>query len=196
MLNTMPQYSHITEEEYYALEERAEIRHEYFNGEIFDLPGNSPEHAILSANAIAALGTRLRGHPCYVTGSDLRIKVEQTGLITYPDLEIVCPPARYDPANKDTLLNPRVVLEVLSRTTEQYDKTVKFDNYSSIESLTDYILVRQDRVEVTHYHREMGGDWESALLVTRDSSLKLGELGLDVPLAEIYDRLDLPEGEG
>ena len=193
MIEAIPQYSHISEKEYYALEERAEIKHDYLDGEIFDMSDGSPDHALLVLNVGAAIAARLHGHPCYATSSEQRIKIEHTGLITYPDVAIVCPPARYDPANSHTLLNPRAVVEVLSRTTEDYDQRIKIEHYSSVESLTHYILVRQDRVEVVRYERETGGKWSRSAHTARSSALRLRYLGLDVPLDEIYEPLDLPE---
>ena len=193
-MNAIPQYLHISEEDYYALEEKAGIRHEYFNGEIFDMAGGTPLHARLIASVTAALGSRLRGHACYPTSSDQRIKIERTGLITYPDLAVVCPPERYDPSNANTLLNPRVVVEVLSETTEQYDTKIKLEHYRQIDSLTHCILVRQDRVEVVHHYRTASGEWASETHQKRSSALKLQDLGLELPLDLIYERLELPEG--
>ncbi|HET6385725.1 MAG TPA: Uma2 family endonuclease [Armatimonadota bacterium] len=192
MINAISQYSHISEEEYYSLEARAEIRHEYLNGEVFAMAGGSPEHARLIASITGSMVSRLRGHRCYATSSEQRIKVERTGLITYPDVAIVCPPERYDPVDPDTLLNPRVVVEVLSPTTEEYDRTGKYDHYRQIESLTHYILVSQDQVRVECFNRGVGGEWTQDLHLTRDSTLRLLDLELEVPLAEIYDRLSLP----
>jgi Uma2 family endonuclease len=193
MIEEIPQYRDISEVEYYALEERAEVRHEYLDGEIFEMAGGRPEQARLIASVTAAIGTRLRGHRCYATSSDQRVKIERTGLITYPDLAIVCPPARYAPANAHTLLNPRAIVEVLSPTREDYDQTTKFEHYTRIESLTHYILIRQDRADVIHYHRDAGREWIRETHTARAASLMLQDLGLKVPVDEIYDRLDLPE---
>ena len=193
MIDAIPQYSHISEQEYYWLEERAEVRHEYLDGEIFDMAGGTPSHSRLIASVTSALGSRLRGQPCYPASSDQRIKIERTGLITYPDAAVVCPPECYDPANSNTLLNPRVVVEVLSPSTEEYDRKIKFSHYCEIDSLTHIILVRQDRVEIVHHHREPGGEWVTDTYGTRASILRLEDLSLEVPLEEIYERLDLPE---
>jgi Uma2 family endonuclease len=193
MIDAIPQYSHISEQEYYWFEERAEVRHEYLDGEIFDMAGGTPTHARLISSVTIALGRRLLGHPCYFANSDQRIKVERTGLITYPDAAIVCPPERYDPANANTLLNPRVVVEVLSPGTEEYDRRIKLKHYYQIDSLTHIILVRQDRIQVEHHHREPGGDWTTDTHGTRTSILRLRDFSLEVPLNDIYAKLDLPE---
>ena len=121
--------------------------------------------------------------------------MEQTGLITYPDMAIICPPERRDPANADTLLNPRVVVEILSPTTEEYDQWMKLEHYKCISSLTHIILVRQDQAQVDHYQRKASEDWLRTTCTTRASILRLADLGLDVPVAEIYDKLDLLEAD-
>jgi len=193
-LDISPQYALISEPEYYALEEKAVIRHEYFGGEIFAMAGASPAHAQLTANVMGSLVGRLRGRACYATSSDQRVKVEATGLITYPDLAVVCPPERYDPNNAHTLLNPRVVVEILSPSTAQYDRTTKFENYQQIESLSDYILVEQDQMRIEHYHRTADGTWQRQIHVSPDEELNLTDLDVVAPLSEIYERLNLPTG--
>jgi len=158
------------------------------------MAGGSPIHARLIANTLGAAVSRLRGQRCYAASSEQRIKVEQTGLITYPDVAIVCPPERYESLDPDTLLNPAVVVDVLSPTTEAYDRTVKYNHYRQIESLSHVILVSQDQVRVECFTRGADGDWTGEVYRTLDSSLRLPDLDLEVPLSEIYDRLNLPEG--
>ena len=182
----------ISEDEYWELETVSEIKHEYFNGRIYAMAGAKPAHNKILFNFTTALGSRLREHSCSGAGSDQAVKVEANGLITYPDLLIVCPPERYDEHNL-ALLNPRVLIEVLSPSTEKYDRTDKFEFIKLIASLTDYLLVAQDRVRIEHYHRD-GETWTVRSYYQREDVLNLENLKLEIPLAEIYDRLDLPEG--
>lgn len=195
-LDVLPQYAFISEADYYALEEKAVIRHEYFDGEIFAMAGASPQHVKLTGNITVALGRRLLGRQCYTAPVDQRVKIEATGLITYPDLAIVCPPEHYDPNNAQTLLNPRVIVEILSPSTARYDRTTKFENYQQIEGLSDYILIEQDQMRVEHYHREANGTWPQRVHVLPDDELHLPELDIAVPLREIYERLNVQTNTG
>jgi Uma2 family endonuclease len=183
---------YITEEEYWTLEEQSEVKHEYFNGEIFAMAGGTPEHAALAMNAGISLGSQLRGKPCRVAGSDQRVKVEATGLITYPDAVVYCQPYQFDPLNKNTLLNPVVLIEVLSDSTENYDRTIKFDHYKQIESLHDYILIEQDQVRVEHFRRTESGEWLHRAETTLGASITLNSIGCTVSLAELYENIELP----
>jgi len=193
-LDEMPQYAFISEEEYFSLEEKAVIRHEYYEGEIFAMAGGSHEHAVLMANTSGAVVPRLRGQKCYTASSEQRIKVEATGLITYPDLAIVCPPLRFAGKNTHTLLNPRAIFEILSPSTSQYDKTIKFANVKEIDEMTDYILIEQDSVGIEHRYRDDDGLWQSRIHDSLDDMLRLAGLDLEIPLSEIYERLTfLPE---
>ncbi len=178
----------ISEEEYWKLEAVSEIKHEYFNGRIYAMAGGTPSHNAVSHNIQGSLFSRLRGKSCRGYGSDQAVKA--SGLITYPDALIVCPPENYD---KNALLNPRVMIEVLSPSTEKYDRTDKFEFVKQIESLSHYILVAQDRVRVEHYERN-GENWIVRSYYQRDDVLVLADLELEIPLEEIYDRLDLPVG--
>jgi len=184
----------ITEDEYWELEDRSEIKYEYFNGEIFAMSGGSPEHAVLGLNAGAALLAQLRGKPCRVAGSDQRVKVEATGLITYPDAVGYCRPWRFDERNKDTLLTPTLIVEVLSPSTLNYDKGAKFDNYKQMESLRDYLLISQDKVQVEHYHRLDNGDWLLHTAAGLDAMIHIEELDCALALAELYDGIE-PDNE-
>ncbi|MDQ3815565.1 MAG: Uma2 family endonuclease [Armatimonadota bacterium] len=184
----------ITEEEYCELEEKSPVKHEYYQGRVYAMAGASPQHCLIAFNVVTAVGSRLRGRPCRGASSDQRVKIEATGLKTYPDTLIVCPPERYDERDPYSLLNPRVIIEVLSPTTERYDRTDKFDQYKQIPSLTDYILIAQDRVRVEHYHCGTEDLWTVRSYNQREQSLTLPDIGIDLPLEEIYDRLNLPAG--
>ncbi len=145
--------------EYLALERESESRHEFFDGVVFAMAGGSPAHAQLAANAIIALGVQLRGRPCRVHSSDLRVRVRATGLATHPDVTVVCGTIHTDPEDRNTVTNPAVIVEVLSDSTERYDRIEKFAHYRQIAELTDYLLVSQREVRVEHYHRNDDGSW-------------------------------------
>ncbi len=149
-----------TVHEYLETERDALEKHEYFDGEIRDMAGSSPEHALITANVSAALGMTLRGR-CLVFSSGMRLHVPATGLYTYADASVVCgkPEYRDEKRPPPSLINPTLLVEVLSRTTEGYDRGGKFENYRRIPSFTDYLLITQDRVQVDHFTRQPNGSW-------------------------------------
>jgi Uma2 family endonuclease len=186
-----------SEEEYWAIEETSPVKHEYWDGELYAMAGGTFNHAEISGNVLTALRQRLKGKPCRALGSDLRIKVDKSAkrFNTYPDISIACPPFEWEKRRsgvKDTLLNPRVLIEVLSRSTGEYDRTAKFDEYKLLDSLTDYVLIWQDRVRIEHFHRE-NGNWILKSYAHRDDILALPEWAISLPLAEIYEGVDVPE---
>ncbi len=145
--------------EYLVLEAASETKHEYVNGEIFAMAGGTPEHSRLSANVILELGAALRGRPCVTFTSDLRIRVPATGLGTYPDASVVCGRIEVDPEDKNSVTNPVVIVEVLSDSTERYDRDEKRAHYRQLPSLRDYLLVSQHERRIEHYHRNDDGTW-------------------------------------
>src|SRR5215216_7594453 len=134
----------ISPEEYLAIERKSEIKHEFFAGEMFAMVGASKRHNLITANLIRILGNQLLERPCNVYPSDMRVKVSATGKYTYPDVVIACEEEKFDDAENDTLLNPVIIIEVLSESTEAYDRGKKFEQYQNIESLTEYLLIGQD----------------------------------------------------
>ncbi len=158
----MAQASHhrFSFEEYVRQEDESSIRHEFLGGQVWAMAGGSPEHAPISANVIATLVAALRGSPCRTYSADLRVRVEETGLATYPDVTVVCGPVELDPADpkRHTVTNPRVIVEVLSPSTEDYDRGEKLRHYQRIASLEALVLVASDRrsVEVV---RRAGASW-------------------------------------
>ena len=186
-----PRY--ITEAEYWELEVDSPVKHEYYDGCIYAMAGGSHEHALLAANALGMLFARLRGKPCRAVGSDQHVKVEATGLQTYPDVTVFCAPARFDPNHRDTLLNPIVLIEVLSPSTRNYDKGAKFDNYKQIPSLCDYLLISSDQTQVEHYHRLENGDWLLHSAEFLEAVIMLESIDAALPLNELYEAVDLPD---
>ncbi len=181
----------VTEDEYLERERQEERKSEFVNGEIVAMAGGSPRHNAIAANVVRAVGNRLSGRRCIVFTSDQRIHVPATGLYTYPDASVACDGPRFLDKARDTLVNPKVLVEVLSSSTEAYDRGAKFAHYRSIPSLEEYILILQDQMRVEHYRRIEPGQWLLTEYQGEDASVPV--LGLDVPLREIYANLDLLE---
>lgn len=185
---------YVTLEQYIRAEESSQARHEFVAGQIRLMAGASPAHTDIVDNLAAACYRALKDFGCRGASSDQRVQVEETGDTFYPDYLIKCPPHRFSEKDKLALLNPRVIFEVLSKSTADYDQVVKFDLYSLIPECTDYVLIAQNRVRVVHYQRMPGGPWVVHRHILRSDELIIEELGLKVRISEIYDRVDVPEG--
>lgn len=180
-------------EEYLAAERLSETKHEFVNGEIYAMAGGTREHSLIASNLVRELGTRLRRRPCEVHGSDMRVLVAETGLYTYPDVSVACDGPRFADEEVDTLLNPRVIVEVLSDSTESYDRTVKWAHCRQLESLAEYILVAQDECHVEQFVRRPDGTWVFREYSSLKDSLRLPSLGCRVPLSEIYYQVEVAD---
>lgn len=148
-----------TAQEYLAWERLQPTKHEFFQGEIFAMAGATREHNLLVVNIAAELRNALRKKPCEVYPSDMRSSIPTTGLYTYPDVVVVCGKPEFQDAVHDTLLNPKVLVEVLSESSESYDRGKKFEHYRSVASFTEYVLVAQDQVLVEHFSRQPDDSW-------------------------------------
>jgi len=179
---------HITPQEYLSLERKSPTRNEYFRGEIFAMAGTSREHSLIAGNLNREIGNQILDRPCESYASDMRVMVAATGLYTYPDVVVVCDEPEFEDREVDTLLNPTVIFEILSPTTEAYDRGVKFGHYRRIPSLREYVLVSQDRMLVERYTRQ-GNDWLLSELTRPDEVLKLGSIGCEVPLHRMYAKV-------
>lgn len=176
----------VSEDEYIELERRSDVKHAFQRGIVVAMAGASPRHNAIAINVGAALVVALRGGPCAALSSDQRVHVEATGLYTYPDVTVVCGEPRFHPKYPDTLLNPRLLVEVLSPSTEAYDRTTKFDNYRTIRSFEEYVLVYQDQKRVEHYRRLETGQWILTEAVGEEASIALPGLGCSLRLADLY----------
>ena len=182
-----------TPEEYQLLEDRAEYKSQYVDGEIFAMAGAEPEHVIITTSIAAALYARFRGRPCNVFTTDIRVRVEPGGLWTYPDVVALCGEPKFDRTNAPaTLLNPQVIFEVLSPSTASFDRGDKFTRYRLLESLTDYVLIAVDRMSVEHHTRQENGGWQLTQHHRPEQTLPLASVDCELPLAEIYERVSLP----
>jgi len=179
-----------TPQEYLALERKAKTRSEYVNGEIYAMAGASREHNLIAGNLFAEIRTQLRERRCETYMSDMRVRVKPTGLYTYPDVVVVCGRPRFEDDVSDTLVNPTVIAEVLSSSTEAYDRGEKFAHYRYVESLQEYILIAQDRMLVEHFSRQ-GRQWLLTAFSQPDEILSLPSIECAVPLSEIYTRVAL-----
>jgi Uma2 family endonuclease len=181
----------LTPEDYLAIERSADFKSEYFDGEIFAMTGASEPHNIIVINSVIALGNQLKKRPCKLYANDMRVKVDPTGLYTYPDLVVVCGKAQLEDAHLDTLLNPTLIVEVLSDSTEAYDRGRKFEHYRKLESLAEYVLISQHWPHVESYRRQPDHHWLLTESSGLDSKLLLESIDCELALAEIYDKVEL-----
>lgn len=181
----------ITEEEYLSAERTSEIKSEYFRGETFAMTGASEPHNLIVANLIYELKGQLRKVPCRVYPSDMRLKVEETGLYTYPDVMVVCGQRRYADDERDTLLNPDVIIEVLSDSTESYDRGTKFGQYRRIGSLKEYLLVSQKTRKIERYFKNAKGNWELTETDAQHPSVRLAAIDCELGVDGVYDGVEM-----
>jgi Uma2 family endonuclease len=176
----------LTVSEYLAAERQSERRNEFFNGEVFAMAGGSREHNRIKENLVGELYGQLKGSACQTYSSDQRVLIEASGLYTYPDVVILCGPGAYDPADRDTLTNPVALIEVLSSTTERYDRGDKFRGYQQIPSMLEYVLVAQDEAVCERYVRQSDGSWALVSFVGSNAVLAFTSIPARIPLADIY----------
>jgi Uma2 family endonuclease len=185
----------ISEEEYLALEQVSEVRHEFYEGEVFAMAGGNPEHALATTNLSSALNAALRSRGCRVYSPDLRVKVEASGLQTYPDVTVLCEAPKYTADKPPALTNPPLIAEVLSESTEAYDRGTKFHHYCRIPSLTTYILVSQSAPTVELLVRKAEFQWEHQVISGLDSLVEVPTLGIAVALRDIFAGIDFPPAQ-
>ncbi len=180
-----------TTQEAYLTFERAQFdaKHEFLNGEIIAMAGASRHHNRIVANLIALLVFQLRGRPCDVYPSDMRVKIPATGLYTYPDVIALCHDPQFEDEAVDTLLNPSLIIEVLSPSTEAYDRGIKFTHYRSLEDLQLYILVAQDKPQIEIFRRQANGDWLLSVIEGLEARVNLDVIGCELHLADVYERV-------
>jgi Uma2 family endonuclease len=178
-----------TPERYLALERTSDHRSELIHGQIYAMSGASRRHNLIVLNIGGELRSQLRGRPCEAYVSDMRVKVSATTMYTYPDVVALCDAPRLEDTNGDTLLNPAVIFEVLSESTERYDRGEKFAHYRRIESLREYILVSQSTVRIERFVRH-GDHWVFSDVADPAGTLPIETLGCEISLADVYERVD------
>lgn len=183
-----------TPAEYLALERKAEFKSEYRDGFLYAMSGASREHNLIALNLGAEINRSLRDRPCEAYVGDMRVLVDATGLYTYSDLVVVCDEPHFLDGELDVLRNPTLIVEILSQSTEGYDRGKKFAHYRRIGSLREYVLVAQDRVWVEQYTLE-AGKWTLKESNRRDDLLRLTSIGCDVAIRDVYAKVRVPEGD-
>ena len=189
-MSALRKHHFFSEAEYWEYEEVSPLKHEYFRGELFAMAGASGKHNDIVDNAHASLHRQLRGKPCRPRVADQRIKVERNSLQTYPDVVVVCPPFVRDPNNTITLLDATVIIEVLSPSTAQYDKTTKFDLLRELPSLRHYLTVEQDKIEVVHRFWSESS-WQEATHTAPDDVVFLRAIECELRVGDLYEDVEI-----
>lgn len=181
----------ISEEEYLLFERASQTKHEYFNGRIYAMTGAKEAHNLIAGNTLASLHRQLRTKPCRVYPSDMRVKVIKTGLNTYPDVVVVCGQPQFSDKVLDTLLNPVVIIEVLSASTERYDRGMKFQNYRTIDTLRDYILIAQDQYHIEHFSRQDSGLWVLQEATESATGIHIPSIDCELNMQDVYEKVEI-----
>ena len=181
-----------SEAEYLQIERESLDKHQFYQGEMFQMAGASRQHNRIVTNLIREVSSRLKGGPCQVYPSDLRVHIPSTGLYTYPDVTVVCGEEDFIDDHVDTLTNPTVIFEVLSDSTEKFDRGAKFRHYRSVASLRAYVLVAQNEACVDLLERIDEGHWKFTPVAGLEDTLHIETLNCDLPLAEIYANVEFP----
>jgi len=185
-----------TLEEYLTLEKSSVEKHEFYNGEIFAMAGGSPRHNAIGGNCFAALHGKLRGGSCQPFPSDQRIRISKAGISTYADASVFCDGLKTAPEDRHGANNPRVIIEVLSPSTENYDRGQKFLFYQNLDSLQEYVLISQHEPRIDHYLKQETGSWWLKIIVGIEETLPLTSIGVEIALRDIYERVEFgPEIE-
>jgi Uma2 family endonuclease len=182
----------MTEQEYLAFERASDTKHEYYRGETFAMAGASGKHVLILNNTVITVGQQVRGR-CRVYSTDLRLRVSPTGLYTYPDIILVCGRPSYADNVFDTLLNPTIIIEVLSPSTEAYDRGRKFGQYRTLETLQEYLPVAQDSPLVEHFVRQEDGTWRFDAANGLEASIYLPTVDCTLALADVYALVEWDE---
>lgn len=180
----------VTPAEYLRRERAAETKSEYVNGQIYAMSGASRQHNRITVNVTALLHTQLQRSPCEAFANDMRVKVSAESMYTYPDLAVVCGEAKFEDTALDTLLNPTLIIEVLSDSTEKYDRGKKFAYYQRIESLREYVLISQDTPRIESFTRLPDNRWVLTTVEVQEEAISLASIGCSLPLSDVYARVE------
>jgi Uma2 family endonuclease len=180
---------YLTPAEYLAIERKAEDKSEYIDGEIVAMTGASRKHNLIVVNISSEISQQLKGRPCEGYSNDMRVRVPSTRLYTYPDVVVVCGEPQFEDDQVDTLLNPTLIVEVLSESTELYDRGKKFGFYRTIDSLAEYLLVAQDEQRIEQYLRQADGRWLLSEHRSPEDSVELTSIQASLELREVYDKV-------
>ena len=189
--------TYLTPEEYLAVERQNEYKSEYIDGEMVAMTGASRRHNIIGVNVTREISQQLKGHPCEIYANDMRVRIasRREYAYTYPDVAVVCGEPQFEDDYLDTLLNPTVLIEVLSESTERYDRGKKFSFYRTIESLAEYVLVAQDEYGIEQYAKQADGRWLLSDHRSSEDVVELPSIRCALALREVYEKVSLPPGE-
>lgn len=189
--NVVTQPMELTPEMYLAIERSREFKSEFANGAMFAMAGASEAHNLIVAHIVRDLGVQLKGRPCRVYPSDMRVRIPQKKRYVYPDAIVVCGEPRFEDDHRDTLLNPTVIVEVLSPSTETYDRVAKFAAYRTIASLQAYLLISQDKPLLECYARQEGTRfWLFSDAAGREAAMELSAIAVRLALADVYEHVE------
>lgn len=194
-MSTLPK-GFISPEQYLELERASETRHEYYDGEMFAMSGAREAHNLVVLNLATALRQQLRPRGCRVFVNDLRVRVNETGAYTYPDVIVACGERQFLDATRDTLLNPTVIFEVLSPSTERHDRTRKFRHYKTIDSLKQYVLAAADSPSIDVFTRPVEGDWTWKNAYGLEEAIELESIGCRLALSDVYEDVEFDAQAG
>jgi Uma2 family endonuclease len=186
-VQTQPQY---TFEGYLAAEREADVRHEYVDGQVFDMVGASENHNIIVANLTTFILTQMKGRPCLVYANDMKVRIDAENVCKYPDITALCGEREFLDDRRDVLLNPSLIIEVLSDSTEAYDRGEKFALYRRLPSLKDYILASQDRKRIELYTKQADGGWLLTEYNDDDDKIVLESIDCMLILRDVYDKVE------
>lgn len=179
-----------TEKEYLDYERGSDEKHDFYEGEMFAMAGASERHNLIVSNVIGELRSQLKKTPCRVYPGDMRLKIESTGLITYPDIMVICGKRKFTDDHQDTVVNPDVIIEVLSDSTESYDRGLKFENYRKLHSLREYVIISQNRQKVERYSRDQTDRWILAETQPNSPVIELASIDCLLSHLEVYDKVE------
>ncbi len=182
----------ITPEEYLAIERDLSAKHEYHYGEMFATGGASTKHNQITFNLAGILHAQLKDLPCVAFANDMRVKISTTGSYVYPDVMATCQPPQFEDKHLDTLLNPQAAIEVLSDSTEAFDRGEKFEMYSGVDSLREYLLVAQKYPHISHFQRDADADWTLRMVHGLDQAVEVASIGCTLRLADVYAKVEFP----
>lgn len=181
----------ISPKQYLALERKAKTKNEYYRGEVFAMAGASRAHNLIATNIVRWLGNQLLERPCSVYSSDMKVSIETIDKYTYPDIVVTCEEEKFEDEEQDVLLNPMVIMEILSDSTEAYDRGKKFSHYQQISSFKEYVLVSQDAYKVERFTRQQADTWLYEAFCDIGKSVTIKSIECELPISEIYRKLDL-----
>jgi Uma2 family endonuclease len=184
-----------TPEQYLEFEREAEERHEYLDGQIYLMSGGSPKHSSICVNILIELGLQLRRKPCQIFEANMKVGMATSNQFSYPDASVVCGEPKFHDKHQDVLTNPSVIIEVLSPSTERFDRGKKFARYQRIDSFTDYVLIAQDEPRVEHFARQANGTWILTVATGLKGKIKLASITSTLKLSEVYDRIQFEPEE-